>query len=112
MKETLKRGFYAGLGAGLLLKDEIMNALDAPGKVDDMPAQALRTQLATLLARLSDNVGEGVEGLKQAGEDEMAALLARLGLARAEDVEALKARIAHLEAKVAAKSAKPAGKKG
>lgn len=111
MKDALKKGFYTGLGAGLLLKDEIMNALDAPVKVNDMPAQELRTQLATLLEKLSANVGAGAESLRQAGEDELAELLSRVGLAKAEDVEALKARIAELEAKVAA-GKKAGAKKG
>jgi len=103
MKDMLKKGFYTGLGAGLLLKDEIMNALNAPVKVDDAPIQELRAQLGTVLEKLQGGVSEGADALKQAGEGELSELLTRFGLAKAEDVEQLKARIADLEAKLSRK---------
>ncbi|MBI4804158.1 MAG: phasin family protein [Desulfovibrio sp.] len=98
MSDLLKKGFYTGLGAGLLLKDEIMNALTPPVKVDDMPLEEVREQLRQVLARMAGGVGQGVDALKEAGEEELASLLDRFGLAKAEDVEALKKRIADLEA--------------
>lgn len=102
MSDLLKKGFYTGLGAGLLLKDEILNALNPPVKVDDQPLEEMREQLRTVLGKLAGNVGQGVDALKDAGEEELAGLLDRFGLAKAEDVEALKARIAELEAKLKA----------
>ncbi|WP_243364419.1 phasin family protein [Fundidesulfovibrio terrae] len=100
MSDLLKKGFYTGLGAGLLLKDEILNALNPPVKVDDQPVEEIREQLRTVLGKLAGNMGQGVDALKDAGEAELAGLLERFGLAKAEDVEALKARIADLEAKL------------
>jgi len=102
MSDLLKKGFYTGLGAGLLLKDEILSALNPPVKVDDKPLEEMREQLRTVLARLAGNVGQGVDALKDASEEELAALLERFGLARTEDVEALQKRIADLEAQLKA----------
>lgn len=103
MKETLKKGFYTGLGAGLLLKDEIMDALIAPVKVTDMPVQEMREQLRQVLERLAGSVGKEVDAAKEAGQEELAELLDRFGLARSGDVEALKKRIEELENRLAGK---------
>jgi polyhydroxyalkanoate synthesis regulator phasin len=96
MKDLLKKGFYVGLGAGLLLKDEIMKVLNAPVKVNDKPLEDLRR----VLKNISENVGQGVETIKGAGQEEVGHLLDQAGLARSQDVEALQKRIDELEAQL------------
>jgi polyhydroxyalkanoate synthesis regulator phasin len=103
MKDLLKKGFYTGLGAGLLLKDEIMKVLDAPIKVNDKPVQEMKEQLRETLGNLSGKLSQRVGTAREAGEEELTALLNRIGLARAEDVQSLKDRIADLELKLAEK---------
>lgn len=103
MKETLKKGFYAGLGAGLLLKDEIMDALNAPVKVTDVPIQEMREQLRQVLEKVSGGVSKEVDAAKEAGQEELDGLLDRFGLAKAGDVKALKERIEELERRLAGK---------
>jgi polyhydroxyalkanoate synthesis regulator phasin len=100
MKDLLKKGFYTGLGAGLLLKDEIMKVLDAPIKVNDVPGEEMKRNLREMLHGLSGKLALRVNGAKEAGEEELTALLGRIGLARAEDVQGLKERIAELEKKL------------
>jgi len=102
MKDVIKKGFYIGLGAGLLLKDEIMAALNPPVKVDDKPLEEVREQLRQTLARMAEAAGSGVNAASEAAGEELTCLLDRLGLARAEDVQALRERIAELEKKLAA----------
>ena len=103
MKDLLKKGFYTGLGAGLLLKDEILDALTPPVKADGIPLEEMREQLRGALTRLTEGVEAGAKEARDAGEAELDALLERLGLAKAEEVEALKQRVADLEARLAAK---------
>jgi len=100
MKERLKSGFYAGLGAGLLLKDEIMKRLNAPISVTDKPAREMKERLRETLSMFSDKLGRKVDAAKQSGEEELTGLLLRIGLTRAKDVQALKDRIAELERKL------------
>lgn len=103
MKDLLKKGFYTGLGAGLLLKDEIMNLLNAPVKVNDKPLEEMREQLRQALSKLSCNLEDKAGAAREAGEEELSALLDRFGLVRAEDVKKLRDRIEELERKLAEK---------
>ncbi|WP_027191865.1 phasin family protein [Fundidesulfovibrio putealis] len=96
MSDLLKKGFYTGLGAGLLLKDKIMDALNAPVRVNDSHAEELRHALDAL----SNNLEQGVDVAKEVGQEELDRILKRLGLVKAEDLEEMKARIAELEKKL------------
>ncbi|GFK94230.1 hypothetical protein NNJEOMEG_02072 [Fundidesulfovibrio magnetotacticus] len=108
MKDLLKKGFYTGLGAGLLLKDEIMEALTPPVASDGLPLEELREHLRGVLTRVAQGAQAGAKEAADAGEAELDALLERLGLARVEDVETLQRRVADLEATLAAhKHGKP-----
>lgn len=93
MSDLLKKGFYTGLGAGLLFKDKIMDSLNAPIRVKDSPAEDLKQALCSL----SGNLGQGVEAAKEVGQEELNRILEKLGLVKAEDLEEMKARIAELE---------------
>ena len=70
-----------------------MDALNAPVRVNDSPAEELRRALGTL----SGNIEQGVDAAKEAGQEELERLLDKLGLVKAEDVEEMKVRIAELE---------------
>lgn len=103
MKETLKKGFYVGLGAGLLLRDEILSRLSPPVRVNDKPLDEAREHLREALAKVSETVDKGVDAARQAGEEELAGFMERLGLANAGEVQTLKDRIAELERQLAEK---------
>jgi len=102
MSDLLKKGFYTGLGAGLLLKDKIMDTLNAPVRVNDSHAEEIKHALNAL----SSNLEQGVDAAKEVGQEELDRILEKLGLAKAEDLEEMKARIAELEKKLKDSEAK------
>jgi len=102
MSDLLKKGFYTGLGAGLLLKDKIMDTLNAPVRVNDSHAEEIKHALNAL----SSNLEQSVDAAKEVGQEELDRILEKLGLAKAEDMEEMKARIAELEKKLKDSEAK------
>lgn len=102
MSDLLKKGFYTGLGAGLLLKDTIMDALNAPVRVNDSHAEEIKHALNAL----SSNLEQSVDAAKEVGQEELDRILEKLGLAKAEDLEKMKTRIAELEKKLKDSEAK------
>jgi|GEM_PF-6559619 len=97
MSDLFRKGFQAGLGAGLLLSE------DLTGKAREM-LQSIQDS-PELLHAGTDTLGAGIakelESLRIQGDEEVGRVLGDVGLARKQDLDALRARVELLESVVA-----------
>jgi polyhydroxyalkanoate synthesis regulator phasin len=97
MSDLFRKGFQAGLGAGLLLSEGLATkAQEMLQSIENVPE---------LLQSRSDNLGVDIakelESLRVQGEEQVGRVLADVGLARKQDLDALQARVEQLESIVA-----------
>lgn len=97
MSDLFRKGFQAGLGAGLLLSEGLT------GKAREM-LQSIQDS-SELLHAGTDTLGAGIakelESLRIHGDEQVGRVLGDVGLARKQDLDALLARVELLESVVA-----------
>lgn len=93
MSDLFRKGFQAGLGAGLLLSEGLAT------KAQEM-LKAFQNAPGTMHSA-TDNLEAGMarelESLRIQGEEQVGRVLADVGLARKQDMDALQARVEQLE---------------
>lgn len=97
MSDLFRKGFQAGLGAGLLLSEGLATkAQEMLKALQDIP-QAMPSMTNNLEA----GIARELESLRVQGEEQVGRVLADVGLARKQDLDALQARVEQLERIVA-----------
>lgn len=93
MSDLFRKGFQAGLGAGLLLSEGLATKAQEMLKAfQDTPGTMHSTTDS-----LEVGIARELENLRVQGEEQVGRVLADVGLARKQDLDALQARIEQLE---------------
>jgi polyhydroxyalkanoate synthesis regulator phasin len=97
MNETIKKGFYLGLGAGAMLKEAMERTVQEMGK----RGEEMTKEGDKFGKDFMNEIQRQVDDIASKGQDELEKRLDDAGVASKKDFEKLLARITVLETRVA-----------